>query len=200
MRYGYDDADLDNVIRILKLPALNRQAARAELRTLLSVGIAILARPRDIAPGLQNEALAKIADACVSLQEALRDGYDAVLQRTGYTEGGVFDADSPEAEAFALLNRLGPALESLWELATVPALPVRRGAPSDDRRMIFLEECARYFIRWTGKKLSASRGSRFANFAQAIFSTMEIEQADDLSWQIKRMLQKRVAKFPRESI
>ena len=26
MRYGYDDADLDDVIRILKLPALNRQA------------------------------------------------------------------------------------------------------------------------------------------------------------------------------
>ena len=88
MRYGYDDADLDDVIRILKLPPLNRQAARAELRTLLSTGIAILARPRDIAPGLQNEALAKIADACVSLQEALRDGYDAVLQRSGYTEGG----------------------------------------------------------------------------------------------------------------
>ena len=87
MRYGYDDADLDDVIRILKLPALNRQAARAELRTLLSTGIAILARPRDIAPGLQNEALAKIAAAVVELQEALRDGYDAVLQRSGYAEG-----------------------------------------------------------------------------------------------------------------
>src|SRR5258706_16266485 len=83
--------------------------------------------------------------------------------------------------------------------ACQPALPVRRGAPSDDRRMIFLEECARYFIRWTGKKLSASRGSRFANFAQALFSTMEIEQADDLTWQIKRLLQKkRVAKSPAE--
>src|SRR5258708_36954841 len=121
MRYGYDDADLDDVIRILKLPALNRQAARAELRTLLSTGIAILARPRDIAPGLQNEALAKIADACVSLQEALRDGYDAVLQRSGYTEGGLFAADSPPAEALPCLNRLHPAPDTLWELSPAPS-------------------------------------------------------------------------------
>ncbi len=198
MRYGYDDVALDDVIRTLKLPALHRQAARAELRTLLSTGIAILARRRDIAPGLQNEALAKIAAAVVELQEALRDGYDAVLQRSGYAEGIAHDTDGPEASAFALLNRLDPALESLWSLVTVPALPVRRGAPSDDRRVAFLEECARYFEQWTGKKISASRGSRFWKFATEVFSLMEIGSAGDLSWQIKRLIKKRVAKSPAE--
>ena len=198
MRTDYTNADLDDLLRCLRIPKGHTEAARRELRTLLSTGIAILARPRDIAPGRQNAALQTIADACVALQEALRGGYDVVLQRAGYAEGVAHDTDGPEASAFALLNRLDPALESLWSLVTVPALPVRRGAPSDDRRVAFLEECARYFEQWTGKKISASRGSRFWKFATEVFSLMEIGSAGDLSWQIKRLIKKRVAKSPAE--
>src|SRR5258707_14222003 len=95
MRYGYDDADLDDVIRILKLPALNRQAARAELRTLLSTGIAILARPRHIAPAPQHDALAKTPAACDPLQEALPHGNAPLPHPPGSTEGGALAADTP---------------------------------------------------------------------------------------------------------
>jgi hypothetical protein len=153
-----------------------------------------LSRPPDIAPGVQNVALEKIADACVALQKAIGQGYAAVLQRSGYVEGVAHDTDSPEARAFALLNQLAPRLDSLWALATMPALPVRRGAPSDDRRMFFLEQCARYFERWTSKRISASPGSRFWSFATEVFSAMEIENAGDLNWQIKRVIKKRGAK------
>jgi hypothetical protein len=193
----FDNEALDDVLRqCVRIPKgndnrLNREAARRELRTLVSIGVAILNRPPDIAPGLQNVALDKIADACVALQEALQNGCAALLQRSGYREGIAHDTDGPEANAFALLNRLDPALDSLLTLVSVPALPVRRCAPSDDRRLIFLEECARYFERWTRKRIAASRGSRFSNFAQALFSYMEISNADDLSWQIERLIQKR---------
>jgi hypothetical protein len=197
MRTEYDNADLDGfVCQYVKIPKdidnhLNREAARRELRTLISAGVAILHRAPDIAPGLQNVALERIADACVALQEAIKKGSDALLQRSGYREGIAHDSEGPEFNAFALLNRLEPALDSLLALTTVPSLPARRGAPSDDRRMIFLEECALYFERWTGKRIAGSRGSRFSNFAQALFAIMEISDADDLSWQIKRLIQKR---------
>jgi hypothetical protein len=206
MRTEFTNLDLDNVVRQrVVIPKandtrLNREAARAELRTLISVGIAILSRSPDIAPGPQNVALEKIAAACVALQDALRDGRGAVLQRSGYREGIAHDNNGPETSAFSLLNQLCPRLDELWALATVPALPVRRGAPSDDRRMIFLEECARYFERWTCKKISASPGSRFSNFATEVFSVMEIDNAGDLSWQIKRLIEKRGANLNHTAI
>jgi hypothetical protein len=206
MRTEFTNADLDGVVRqYVPMPKdidtrLNRDAARAGLRTLLGVGIAILHRPTDIAPGVQNVALERIADACIALQEAIEQGYAAVLQRSGYVEGIAHDTDGPEASAFALLNRLDPALDSLFTLATVPALPVRRGAPSDDRRSMFLEECARYFERWTGKNISASPGSRFWNFAAEVFSVMQIEDAGNLRWQIKRVIEKLGANSARRGI
>jgi hypothetical protein len=206
MRTEFANADLDGLVcQYVKISKdidnhLNREAARRELRTLVSIGVAILSRPPDIAPGLQNIALERIADACVELQEAIQTGVDALLQRSGYREGIAHDTDGPEANAFALLNRLDPALDSLLTLVSVPSLPARRGAPSDDRRLIFLEECARYFEQWTGKKIAASRGSRFSNFAQALFSAMAISDADDLSWQIKRLIQKRGAKSHKKAI
>jgi hypothetical protein len=195
MRTEFTNADLDFIVGKLKLSKdighLNRDAARVELRTLISVGIAILTRPPDIAPGLQNRALDKIGTACFALREALEQGHDALLHRAGYAAGAVHEANSPASVAFDVLQRVGPMLDALGRLAAVPALPAGRGKPVDDRRMIFLQECARYFQRWTGKKLAGSRGSRFSNFAQALFSTMEIASADDLSWQIKRALEKK---------
>jgi hypothetical protein len=195
MRTEFTNADLADFVRqYVRIPKdidtrLNRDAARVELRTLISTGVAILNRPANIAPGVQNAALNRISEACFSLEEAFRDGYDAMLQQSGYREGVAHEISGPEAKAFSLLQRTGPILDALANLVTVPEIPVRRGAPPDDRRAIFLEECARYFTRWTGKKIAASRGSRFSNFAQALFSTMKIADENvNLSWQINRML------------
>jgi len=118
MRYGYDDADLDDVIRILKLPALKSPSRSGPnfVHSSAQVLRSWLA-PVTIAPGLQNEASGKRSPMRVSL---FKRHFATVCDRPCSSgpdtpRGGVFDADSPAAEAFALLNRLDPALDSLWE-------------------------------------------------------------------------------------